>query len=277
MYLKNFLNNIVKKIIFSHPELKNKLKKAQIAKKPKQYVLETIMSSFFLSFGYLVLVYLFLKDAEVLTFLMGIFSSLLFFLFSFFFFFNYVDVLIRQKAREQDTDLLFISEFFLINLESGLPIGIAIQNISFLDRPCSNFFRKIYLDFQTGSDVRMAIVNALTYTASENLKNLLRKIRDSLEVGINLKDVLNNFIEENSEKKLLSVRSYAKKINPLITMYLLLGIVIPSLGLTFFTIGAVLVEMTPNLLIWTLIIIFLCMFIFQYIFYVMFKFGKETL
>ena len=60
-------------------------------------------------------------------------------------------------------------------------------------------------------------------------------------------------------------------------MYLLLGIVLPSLGVTFFILGAALLNITPAFLKYILIFIFLVMFGFQYIAYSSFKFSKSTI
>ena len=106
---------------------------------------------------------------------------------------------------------------------------------------------------------------------------LLKRLKDSLTIGVDLKTVLENYIEESSEKKIIEIKGYSKKLNPIIMMYLLLGIVVPSLGITFFILAATLLEMTPQLLKLILICIFLIMFAFQYITYTLFKFSKSTL
>ena len=96
-----------------------------------------------------------------------------------------------------------------------------------------------------------------------------------MEVGVDLRVVLENFILEASEKKLLEVKAFAKKLNPIVMMYLLVGIVLPSLGITFFILGAAMMEITPVLLKYILIFIFLLMFAFQYFAYSTFKFSKS--
>ena len=112
---------------------------------------------------------------------------------------------------------------------------------------------------------------------SESLKVLLQRLKDSLSIGVDLKMVLINFIEESAEKKVIEIQGYSKKLNPLVMMYLLLGIVCPSLGVTFFMLGATFINLTPQGLKLILIVIFLTMFAFQYVAYSGFKFSKATL
>ena len=105
----------------------------------------------------------------------------------------------------------------------------------------------------------------------------MKRIYDSLEIGGNLELTLENQIKEVSQKKIVKIKEYSKKINPIITMYLLLGIVLPSLGITFFIIGATILEITPDFLRIILGVVFAIMFFMQYLFYSFFKFQKETI
>jgi len=193
------------------------------------------------------------------------------------FFMGYIDVMIAKKGRELDGDLFYVSEYFLVSLESGLPLGNAIRELSKLDRPGAKFFKKIYTEFQTGKDLEGALEEGAKNCASELMKVLLKRLKDSLNIGVDLKGVLENFIEEAAEKKIIEIRAYSKKLNPLVMMYLLLGIVVPSLGVTFFMLGATFIGITPTGLKLILFVIFLLMLVFQYIAYSGFKFSKATI
>ena len=173
------------------------------------------------------------------------------------FWFSFVDVQIRKYARTLEGDLLFVSEYFLVSLESGMPLGNAIQGLSKLNRPGGKFFKKVFTEFKTGKDLETAIDDAAYYAPSDPVKNLLKRLKDSLSIGVDLRGVLENFILESSERKLTEIRGFSKKLNPVIMMYLLVGIVLPSLGITFFILGATLMELTEGLLKYILIIVFL--------------------
>lgn len=268
--------NHIRKLVKKNPNLKLKLKKANSKLSSFQYIYQTISMTIF-SFVFLsIIVFLFTKSNLYNT-LIGIFVCICLIPFFYNFWFGLVDVQINKLAREIDSDLLFVSEYFLVSLESGLPLGNAIEGLSKLKRPGGIFFKRIYTEFKVGKNFEEALDEGSNFSASENMKILLKRLKDSISIGVDLKLILKNFIEESSEKKLLEIKTFSKKLNPVIMMYLLLGIVLPSLGTTFFILGAAMINMTPNLLKYVLIFIFLLMFGFQYISYSMFKFSKSTL
>jgi len=273
MNLTNFIRDIVKK----NPELKLDLKKSGSRLTPFQYVYQTLVMTLFSFLTSAILVFLIFKS-NFLNLIIA-FLVLIFFItpMIYKFWFSYVKVQIRKYGRELDGDLLFITEYFLVSLESGLPLGNSIKRISKLNRPGGKFFDKIYTDFKTGKDLETSISDAIYYSPSESLKKLLKKLKDSLNIGVDLQVVLVNFINESSEEKIIEIKGFSKKLNPIIMMYLLLGIVLPSLGVTFFILGAAIINMTPQFLKYMLIFTFLIMFGFQYLAFSIFKFSKSTI
>ena len=272
MNFTNFIRSLVKK----KPDLKLKLKKAGSKQTSFQYVYQTLTMTIFSFIALLVLIFLIFKS-NILNLLIGILVSLIFFPIIYKFWFSFVDVQIRKYGRELDGDLLFIAEYFLVSLESGLPLGNSIKRLAKLNRPGGRFFNTVYTEFQTGKDLETAIFEAISYSPSPSLKKLLKKLKDSLNIGVDLKIILENFMEESSEKKIIEIKGFSKKLNPVIMMYLLFGIVLPSLGVTFFILGAALINLTPEFLKYLLIMIFLVMIGFQYMYYSLFKFSKSTI
>lgn len=268
---------LIRGIVKSHPALKLKLKRAGNKKTPYQYVYQTLFMTMISVGAMLVLAYLFFQENVLMLIIVLLFILTIGTLIIYEFWLSFVDVQIQKAGREIDGDLLFVSEYFLVSLESGLPLGNSIQNISKLKRPGGVFFKKIFTEFKTGKDLESALDDGALYSPSESLKILLKRLKDSLVIGVDLKSVLENFIHESSKKKLVEISGYSKKLNPIIMLYLILGIVVPSLGITFFILGAVMLNVTPEFLKFLLILIFLSMFAFQYFAYSIFKFNKATL
>lgn len=271
MTYTNFVRGLVRK----HPELKTKLKKAGDVKTPFQFMHQTLIMTTFSSILLFVIIYLILKN-NIIFLAIGIIIAIILIPLIFRFWLGYVDVQIRKYARELDDDILFISEYFLVSIESGLPLGNSIKRLSRLKRAGGTFFKGVYNDFNTGKDLEQALGDASFYCPSEDLKILLKKLKDSLDIGIDLRLILNNFIIESSEKKVIEVKNYAKKLNPLIMIYLIMGVVVPSLGITFFILTATILEITPTFLRLILTFVFLLMFGFQYGAYSLFKFSRAT-
>ena len=272
MIFRNFIRSIVKR----NPSLKFNLKKAGSKQTPFQYIYQTVSMTIFTVIAFLVVAFLATKS-NLQIMLLALLSVIFILPLIYKFWVSYVQVQIRKSARELDSDLLFVSEYFLVSMESGLPLANAIQNLSRLQRPGGRFFKRVFTEFNTGKDLEEALEEGSKFCASDNMKILLKRLKDSLNIGVDLKTVLENFVQEASEKKILEIRSYSKKLNPVIMMYLLLGVVFPSLGVTFFILGAAIMQVTPELLKLLLTMIFLVMFGFQYMTYSAFKFSRATL
>lgn len=268
--------NLIRIIVKKNPDLPLKLKKGNSKLTPFQYIFQTISISvmIFLSFT-VIFILLFRTNLNLLLILLLI--NLAFFPLIYKFFFSLIDVQIVKYARELDADLLFVSEYLLVTLESGLPLPNAIQRLSLVKRPGGYFFKRVFTDFKTGKDFENALDQAIIYAPSNNTKIILKRLKDSLVIGADLKLILSNFVKESSERKFLEIREFSKKLNPLVMIYLLFGIVLPSLGITFFTLGAALISLTPTFLGLILSVIFLFMFAFQYMAYSSLKFSRSTL
>jgi flagellar protein FlaJ len=269
-----FIRGLVKK----NPEITLKLKKAGSKQTPFQYVNQSVTMSIMSGLAFAFIVYPIFKNSLFLLIIAELITLLILPILFYRFWIGVVDVQISKYGKTVDSDLLFVSEYFLVSLESGLPLGNVIQGISQIDRPGGRFFKRIYTDFKTGKDLEAALIDAIDYAPGDQIKVLLKRLADSLKIGVDLKDVLVNFIEESSAKKIVEIQAFSKKLNPKVMMYLLLGIVVPSLGITFLILGlAVANPGTPSLLKYILIGIFMFMFLFQYIFYSTFRFAKNSI
>ena len=270
------IQKIVRVLVKRSPQLKLKLKMANLEQTPFQYVFQTLTLTFLTYFFCVFFLVLVLRQ-NILYLAVGITGTTLLISAIYMFWFRYVDTKIKKLSRELDNDLVFVSEYFLILLESGFPLGNIIERISKLKRPGGEFFKRIYLEFLIGTNLEKSIDNAISYAPNYEMKVLLKKIKDNLELGADLERVLQIFIKDSSEKKSVENREYAKKLNPLITIYLLLGVVLPSLGTTFFILGATFLDITPTFLNLILSGIFVSVVLFQYFSYSGFKFVKMNL
>ena len=254
-------------------KIKFLLDKANYKKSVKEYIYQTFFLTIFSFIFFEFLIFLIFKEELLLFFYFTIGNVLLSYL-SFHFWINYVNVLIRKLEREQQDDLLFVLEFFLVSIKAGILIPEIIEDISKLNRGGSIFFKRILQDLKSGTELDTALKKAVDYSASSDMKIFLKRIRDSINIGTDINTVLEELVEEVSIKKTQKIKEYSKKINPLITIYMMIGIVMPSLGITFLILFLSFLEITTIFLNLILFLIFIVIFIFQYITYTSFKFLK---
>lgn len=269
------LKQMIRKIVANNPSLSTKIKMAGIKQSPFQYVYQTLYLTGLITIGVLIFFIILFTGEPIMYFAIGGSFFLAPLIYSFLF--QLVDVKARQLGRELDEDLLFISEYLLVVLESGSPLPNALEQLSENKRPGGVFFERVLREFKMGKDLEQTLDKSIDYCPSEGLKTLIKRLKDSLSIGVDLENVLVNFVEESSEKKLISIKGYAKKLNPLVMMYMVFGIVIPSLGVTFLILFAAISGMSSGILAVVLSFIFLFMLMFQYFSYATLRFSKSTI
>lgn len=195
MSFANFIRGIVRK----NPQLKLKLKQANSKQSPFQYIYQTLTMTGMSTVAFAIILYMFFKH-NLLYLILGELAVIVMMPITYKFWFSVVDVQITKLARELNRDLLFVSEYFLVSIESGLPLANAIENFSKINRPGGKFFKRIYTEFKTGKSFDEALDEGARFAPSQEVKALLRRLQDSLNIGVDLRRVLENFIEDASEK-----------------------------------------------------------------------------
>lgn len=96
-----------------------------------------------------------------------------------------------------------------------------------------------------------------------------------MRTGADLGNTLESIVNSISSEQKVAIRNYGSQLNPMAMMYMMLGVIIPSLGVTFLTIlssftGLVITEMV-------FVGIFAVLFIFQFSFIGMIKSRRPSI
>ena len=225
--------------ITRHPEIKTKLRTARLKISPELYVMQTFMNALIFTIAIDLVIFLF-KRGKINPISLGIITIISYWLF-FKLLLHRVDVKIAKLGKEIDRDITYIGRFILIKLSAGRPLINTIVDAGYSYGHTAKYFREIVKDIEVGSSVEEAIGRAIMYSPSKKLRKILFQINNALRVGIDVTKFLDSTIKEIEEEQLLEIKRYGKKINSTTLMYLLFGIVIPSLGLTLASIIGTLV------------------------------------
>ena len=154
-------------------------------------------------------------------------------LFYLFFKFSFIKVKgkIQSRKKKIDKEVLFVGTYLLIKLYAGRPLLIALTETSKSRGIVARFIKEIVDDINTGSPIEKALENALLYSPSEKLKKILFQINNALKLGIDVTKPLESVIQEIEDEQEIEVKKYSKKLNSLVIFYMLLAIVLPSIGM----------------------------------------------
>lgn len=214
------------------PDLKHNLLQANMPYEPEEFVKRTFMASFMLSFGVCIL------------FIGGMLSSLgkqitpaiILFPVCLFIFFNYFikapSVKISKFEKEINKEIVFAGRFFIIEIESGVPIFNAFINISRVYPAVGQYLGGIVDRINMGTSMEDAINEAIETVPSANLRKILWQILNSIKTGADVTESLSGVIEQIIKEQNIAVEEYGRKLNPLAMFYMLIAVIVPSLGTT---------------------------------------------
>ncbi|NJL43887.1 MAG: Flp pilus assembly complex ATPase component TadA [Nitrosarchaeum sp.] len=265
---------LVQSISAADPHLKRKLRMAKILKTVETYLAERIKTALLMSVGLTILSAFLILKSEISPFAI-IFVFLMTFLFFLFIFVKGVDAVIHKRAKEIDKEVLFAGRFLIVKLNAGKPLVNALVDASNAYGVANKFFKEIVRDIDLGTPVEEALESASRYTPSKKFRSILFQITNAIKIGVDVSKFLEATLDEISLDQLMEIQKYGKKLNGITMFYMLLAIVVPSLGLTLFILVASLIGLDVNLVIFSVIIFMLL--VLEFIFISVFKSIRPNL
>lgn len=223
-----------------------KLKQAGIHDTSEEFVKKTAMTAFYMTTGIeIFLFFMFMKFNIVLTILYIIFP-LLFILF-FLYFIKLPDVRILKAEREINKEIVFAGRFLIIELESGVDLYNSLKNVSYAYPKIGKFFREIIEEIDLGTSTEEAINLAVEFTPSDNFRKMLWQILNSLKTGADISSSLSAVIDQITREQIIEVKRYGRKLNPLAMFYMIIAVILPSIGTTMMIVISSFVDIHLNL------------------------------
>lgn len=256
--------NIYSAIAKSFPHLSTTLRKANIRETPEGFVQKRVQFSLVGAAGLTVFGF----------FMLSSFNQNLLLLIPLFFIFLFVmgmflistpTVMVKKRAREVDKEVLFAGRYLLVKLESGTPLFNALIDASRSYGISSKYFKEIVDDINLGIPIENALERAREFSPSEHFKMILSELLTTLKTGADVSESLRIVLNLITKKQLLEIKAYSKKLNAYVMLYMVVAAVLPSLGMTLFTVLASFIAIpisgTLIIVVVTLIAIFQIVFL----------------
>ncbi|MFH1473948.1 MAG: type II secretion system F family protein [Candidatus Aenigmatarchaeota archaeon] len=237
-----------------NPSLKLDLYQAEIQLHPKVYSSIIALTTTFY-FGVLTL----------LIFLVGIIAGRpeivlplvvgsIFSVFVFFYLIRYPKLVATRRMKELESDLLNALEHILIEIKSGVPLFNAILSVSQGYGEISDEFRTIVMEINAGTSTIEAFQRASLRNPSLHFRRAIWQLTNSMKVGGDIACVLESCVRSLTQDQMIAIRKYGQELGPYTLMYMLVAVIMPSLGITFMIIlssfsGIVIPEMVFPLII----------------------------
>lgn len=262
-----------KRIAANFPGLGMKLQQAGMPDSDVLFVKKTFISSFYLTTGIVITLVLLLSKVNVSVLAFALVFPLLFIM-MFFYLLKLPDIRIMRIQREIDKEIVFAGRFLIVELESGIPVYDSFKHVSNNYPVIGKYFRNIVADMDMGTTIDAALNRAVETTPSANFRRVLWQIINSMTTGADIATSLSTVIEQIVREQRISLNEYGRKLNPLAMFYMIVAVILPSIGITMFVI--LVSFLSIKLTLSTLVIIAGLMGFVQFMFYTVVKSSRPA-
>lgn len=217
------------------PFLKLHLKHANIDVDSRDYLSMCFLSSliFFGFFGLFITMILYLAETGS-PLLVGLSVSSIFTFFVFFQQLMYPKVHTMRRIKSIERNLLPALQNILVQLNSGVSLFHVLLNISKNEYGgVSTEFGSAVKEIQTGKPQLEALEEIGSANPSIFFRRAIWQIVNGMKSGADMVSVIGEIINSLAEEQVLQVQKYGGQLNPLAMFYMLVAVIMPSLGMTF--------------------------------------------
>jgi len=222
--------NIISK---SSPSLKLDLYQANIDIYPKEYASVAIFSSLFYFFLLTPLIFWIGLIAGRIDFLLPIVVPSIFSIFVFFYLMKYPKLISSRRTKKLEKDLLNALQHVLIEIKSGVPLFNALIGISEDYGEVSDEMKIVVKEINAGKPEIKALEEASLRNPSLYFRRAIWQITNAIKAGSDIAISLESIVDTLTKDQIIAIRRYGQELNPYTMMYMLVAVIMPTLGITF--------------------------------------------
>lgn len=191
-------------------------------------------------------------------------------LFSAFIFFSqivYPKIFISRKQKDIEKNLISALQDMLVQLNSGIPLFDIMVNISAAEYGALSLeFRKAVKRINAGESEADVLNDLGKKNPSVFFRRTLWQISNGMNSGSDISIIIKDSINSLNEEQIIQLQTYGSKLNPMIVLYMLIAVIVPSLSISFLTIIASLINLPGDMIN----LIFISLLIFDILIQIMF-------
>ncbi|MFH1307518.1 MAG: type II secretion system F family protein [archaeon] len=154
-----------------------------------------------------------------------------------------------KKIKDIEKNIIPSLQDIQVQLSSGVPMFQIISNIASSDYgQLSSEFKKAVKEISAGKPQIEVLDKIGNENVSVYFRRIVWQISNGMRSGSDMSMVIKDSIDHMTKEQAIQIQSYGSKLNPMVMFYLLIGVIVPALGLTFLTIIASMVGMESKML-----------------------------
>ena len=223
--------NIFQYLAKRHPGLSFKLEQAGIRDKPEDFVRKCYLLAGMVAVVLTLAAFSFMNVFGIdMRILLILFPSLFFILKAIFLY--QPDSIILRKEKDINRELVFGTRFLMIEIQSGVSLFDAMINLSRNYPAIGREFSEVIHLVNLGTSLEDALERVSEKTSSMSLRKVLWQILNSLKTGADIGSSLEAAVDQITREQMISVKEYGRKLNPLAMFYMIMAVIMPSIGIS---------------------------------------------
>ncbi|MDD5148593.1 MAG: type II secretion system F family protein [Candidatus ainarchaeum sp.] len=159
----------------------------------------------------------------------------------------YPTMLIRKRQRELEKNLVFSMRTMLIEIKSGVSLFDAMSMVAKSNYgELSRQFSKVVDEINTGSMYDEALQKLATKNPSPYFRKAIWQIVNGMKAGGDVSDIIKETVKSVSRDQRIAITKYSSQLRFLTLMYMMIGVIMPALGLTFLIVISTLLGSMSN-------------------------------
>ncbi len=242
------------KIIPFYPSVRYDLRNVGIEAPAENYCAVSFLSAMIWAMLVAFMVGAAVSMSETLVLPVKVLVALLSLFIGFFFFMvlhlAFPRIISKGIAAKIDHELIFAMRDMLIQVNSGIPLFNAIENIGNSSyKHVGPAFREVANNVKGGGSLMDELENMAIRTQSEYLKKIAWQLVTAIRAGANLSSTLKGVVKLLVDYQFSLFKSFNAELNFIILIYLMVAAVLPTIGTTVLVIFSVfgMLGITPEI------------------------------
>ncbi len=220
--------------VFPHVEIN--LKQAELDISPRDYLSITFFSALFMLFvSYFVFLAITIRMVAIeKSFAMSFFVGMAMFVVTTIYIVAYPRLVVKKRIFNIERNLVYAVRHMYVQATSGVPVFNTMASVADGDYDAvSKELKEAVSMVNTGMSVDKALDRIAAKNPSLYFRRVLWQISNGVKSGSDLGLVLKNSIEYLSSEQKIAMKRYGSQLNPMTLAYMMVAVIIPSLGVTF--------------------------------------------
>jgi len=145
----------------------------------------------------------------------------------------YPKIAVKKKVREIERNLVFSLRTMLVQIKSGVTLFDSMNMIAEGNYgQLSKEFKKAVDEINTGSLEEDALQKLAENNPSPFFRRSIWQIVNGMKAGADVSNLMNELVSTMIKEETIQIRKYGNDLKMLSLMYMMIGVIVPALGLT---------------------------------------------